>query len=639
MKSSSKSIWNLFLNASVTAAALIAGSAVAADHLVSVLVPSWTDDVIAVPQDGSAAVVASGADNRYSLRERGAASSTLSARRSSNAGFNSEELSRQFEGYVRQIATLRGFTTTLNDDVTPSSDLSSVAWWSRAVQASLRSNGSVPQTYAGLVDQALANSLQLGVFAELPAIRSTGIAEAEGRFKPEFFTEARYLNRNEPTTSIAQTRGSERQKETDLSAEFGVRSRLKTGAEVTVSQRLSNYSTNQIVYNPNKQAKSRTVVGVVQPLLRESGTTYNNSVGKIAELETTASLQEFSRQAESHLLEINRTYWTLYLARSVYAQQLKARDAVSDIVKRITSRVNVDGATLQANRAKAALADRESELVRAKSAISNAEARLKALINSPELNNVGSAAEIIPTDMPRFERSDLNEAQLVQDALTSRPEIQQSFIAYRTALLREGLAANESLPQLDLIAEGSFSGRDNNWKLGGSFGDGFNSSPGFQLGVRFAMPLGKDDRKARFDRRKLESNQQSLQVRAAVETVMLELEVSANEYGVAHREMVRRADGVKFAMEDQRVLRERWASGLSASAQSGTEGVVYLDQLLNAQERVTRAEREFSESEVTFQVASSNLSRARGKLLGDLGLKVAQVENDKGLPVFKLLKQ
>jgi outer membrane protein TolC len=620
--------------------ASVAGLALAVSPLtLAQVAPVWNDSVSApvfssVPQE----TVAAPAADTSALRVRGDGATGVFGRRNDHAGSNEENLSRNFENYVRQLAVARGFTTSLNDAATGNgTTAANVAWWASDVRTSVRSNGTSQQNYAGLVDQALANSLQIGVFSELPAIRSTGIDEAEGRFKPEFFTEARYADRNEPTTSIAQTRGSERLTETDLSTEFGIRSRLKTGAEVTVSQRFTDYGTNQVEYNPREQARSRTVVGVVQPLLRESGGTYNKSVRKIAELETTASLQEFSRQAESHLLEINRTYWTLYLARSVYLQQKKARDSVADIVGRITSREGVDSATLQVSRARASLAERDSQLIRAKSAISNAEARLKALINSPELNSLGTSAEIVPGDIPFVERASLDEAQLVQEALKNRPEIQQSFLAYRTALLREGMAANESLPQLDLIMEGSLAGRDTDWKFGGALGDGWGARPGYQVGVRLAVPLGHDDRKARYDRRKIESNQQSLQVRAAVETVMLELEVSANEYGVAHREMLRRADAVKFAMEDQRVIRERWAAGLS-TGQSGTDGVVYLDQLLNAQERVSRAEQEFSEAQATFQVANANLARARGLLLPNLGLKVAKVENERGLPVFKLVK-
>jgi outer membrane protein TolC len=638
MTSPFKSLRSVSFCASVATIALIHGTTAAAQIAVA---PVWNDDsaapVVFQAQDGNASTtIASGTD--VTLRGRGEDSRSLFDRRGDNAGFRTDELGKRFETYVRQIAAARGFTTSLNEKTSGEGAFAAnVAWWTSALRSSVRSNGSMPQSYSDLVGQALANSLQLGVFAELPAIRSTGVEEAKGRFKAEFFTEARYSDRNEPTTSIAQTRGSERLTDSDLSTEFGVRSRLKTGGELTVAQRFSDYSTNQVEYNPREQARSRTVVGLVQPLLRESGTVYNNSIQKIAELETTASLQEFSRQAESHLLEINRTYWTLYLARSIYLQQKKSRDAVADIVSRIASRENVDSATLQVSRARAALADRDSELVRAKSAISNSEARLKALINSPELNAVGSSAEIIPTDMPRYDMSDITEADLVQDALNLRPEIQQSFIAYRTALLREGMAANESLPQLDLVMEGSLSGRDADWKLGGAFGNGVDHKPGYQVGVRLAVPLGKDERKVRYERRQIESNQQSLQVRAAVETVMLELEVSANEYGVAHREMLRRADSVKFALEDQRVLRERWSAGISAG-QSGTDGLVYLDQLLNAQERVASAERQFSEAQVTYQVSSANLARARGKLLSDLGLKVAQVANEKGLPVYKLMK-
>jgi outer membrane protein TolC len=580
------------------------------------------------------------AQDQSQLRPRGEGGTSWSELRSDNAGFRSEDIAKKFEDYVKAIVAARNLNS-LAIEATAGADTSSLmsmSWWARPLQGALTSGAAQPQSLTALMDSAVTNSVQLNVFAELPAIRSTGIDEAQGRYQAEFFTEARYRNSNDPTTSLAQTRGSDRLRETDTSLEFGVRTRTRTGAELTIAQRFSDLYSNQIDYNPREQARSRTTLGVVQPLLRESGTQYNNSVERIAELETAAAEQEFARQAESHLLEISRSYWTLYLARAVLLQQQKSADAVTEIVERIQNRKGLDTAPLQLSRARAVLAERNAELVRARNAVRNAEARVKALINAPELTAAG-APELVPGDIPGADFVPAQMAGLVQDAIANRPELRQAFTGYRTALLREGMAANEALPQLDLILEGSMSGGDGDWRWGGAFGDQWEEGAGYQVGVRFAVPLGKDERRARLDRRKIESHQQRLQVQSAIETVLLELEVSGNEYVVAHREMLRRMESLRFANDDQRILRERWQAGLAAATSTATDGIVYLDQLLSSQERVSRAERELVEAQATFQVAASNLSRARGTLLRDLGYKIVKERSqDTNLPVYRLVK-
>ena len=70
----------------------------------------------------------------------------------------------------------------------------------------------------------------------------------------------------------------------------------------------------------------------------------------------------------------------------------------------------------------------------------------------------------------------------------------------------------------------------------------------------------------------------------------------------------------------------------------GNEGVLYLDQLLGAQDRVTGAELEYAEAQATAMVAAANLSRARGTLLADLGYDIAR--DDAGgrlLPTYRLV--
>ena len=508
--------------------------------------------------------------------------------------------------------------------------IAALSWWAATP-------GGTPLKLADLLDRTIASSFQIGVFSELPAIRQTSVDEARGRYAPEVFAEGRYDRRNEPTTSLAQTRGAVRLDEKDTQFEFGVRERLHTGAQVTLSERLSNVDTNLIDYIPPRQARSRTVLGITQPLLREGGTAYNSAITRIARLETDVAASEFARQAESHLLEVVRSYWTLYLARAALAQQQRAADAVDALVDRIAKRASFDGLALQQSRAKSVAAERRAGLVRSASAVRNAESRLRALVNAPGMGGALAVGEVPVTVFhpagPRL---------LATTALASRPEIKQGLLAYRSALLREGMAANEKLPQLDLIGEVSINGRRGNFDFGGGFSDATNAPVSYSGGLRLSIPLGDDERKARYARRRIESNQSALQLRATVETVLLESTVAENEYTVAYAEMMRRAEALQFARDDQRILQDRYTSGIGGGGAQGgglTDGLVYLDRLLDAQTRVAGIERELVEAQATFQVAGSAVARARGTLLADLGYVVAASRGSDGLPRFALVSR
>ena len=149
------------------------------------------------------------------------------------------------------------------------------------------------------------------------------------------------------------------------------------------------------------------------------------------------------------------------------------------------------------------------------------------------------------------------------------------------------------------------------------------------------MPLGKDERRARYDRRRIETMQQALQARATIDTVILELEVSTNSSPpTTSWSGAARHCGWRPPIK----ARSRRAGNRALPGGGGNEGVLYLDQLLGAQDRVTGAELEYAEAQATAMVAAANLSRARGTLLADLGYDIAR--DDAGgrlLPTYRLV--
>jgi outer membrane protein TolC len=494
------------------------------------------------------------------------------------------------------------------------------AWWVDA--ATSADAGGKGMALADLIEAAARSSFQIGNFGTLPAIRETAGDEARGRFAPEVFAEARRSERDEPTSALSQTGGDSRLREEENVGEIGLRAKHVAGGEVTVSQRFSNLRSNIITYDPEFQARSRSTLGLVQPLMRGAGQPYGLAPERIADLESEAARNEFRRQAESHLLEVIRSYWVLYLARSNLAQEQRAAQAVGDLAGRLQSRGAMDAQPLQVSRARAVAAERSAGLVRAENAVRNAEAKLRALVNDPLLTDAG-APRLVPSDRPDRPRGPGDLRALVDSAMANRPEVRSAFLGYRSALLREGMAANERLPQLDMVLEGSTNGGNQGGYVFPSAEDGFRSRPSYTAGLRLSVPLGKDERDARHDRRRIETVQQALQARTTVDTVILELEVSANELATASNELTRRQEALRLANDDLKLATERWKAGLGTGA-GGSDGVFYLDLLLSGQDRVTRAELDYAEAQATAMVAVANLARARGTLLADLGYSIGR---------------
>ena len=548
-----------------------------------------------------------------------------------------DQEARDFEQFVSNAVARRGIAQP-PVLAAMAGNASSLAWWEPAVTTAPA--GSKAFGLYDLVDRASRTSLQINSFGTLPAIRDTAVEEAAGRYAPEFFAEGRHDYRNDPTTALSQTAGDPRQRDTEYVLEAGGRTRLRTGAEVTLSQRFSRLDSNIITYNPKRQSRARTSLSVVQPLLRGAGVAYGNATERVAENEAETARDEFRRQAESHLLEVIRAYWVLYLARSNLVQEQRGSGEVNALADRLAGREAVDALPLQISRARAVSATRAAGLVRADNAVRNAEARLKALINDPIITDAGAPA-IVPADRPRLERTEVDARKLVETAMQNRPEIHSAFLGYRSALLREGMAWNERMPQLDLVLEGSLNGGADGEFISAPLNDAFDNRASYTAGVRFSVPIGPDERDARHKRRRIETVQQALQARTTVETVLLELEVSANEMATAQNELAERAEALSHAAADLKVVDNRWQAGVNAG-NGASDGVFYLDQLLTGQDRLMRAELDFAEAQATLMVARANLSRAQGTLLRDLGYEIVQdgdsFTGKQALPRYRLAR-
>ncbi len=378
---------------------------------------------------------------------------------------------------------------------------------------------------------------------------------------------------------------------------------------------------------------------MVQPLLRGAGTGYNTAILEIARIDSEASREEFLRQASFHLMEVTRAYWNLYLTRVGYLQDRRLTAATEQLVSRAEARAGLDTPGEVMLRARSALNERRSGLIRTKAAIRNAEDRLKTLVNDPDL--LRGSLEVVLSDLPTAYPQRARIVPAAEAALRHRPEVNEAFLRWRAAAVRSGIAQNETLPQLDAIAEVATAGLREGGETGEAIGDQFDSDLSFTLGLRFETPIGKSERDARELRRRLELRSQGNQVKVVIETVLLEVKVSVREVETGYRDLVSKHETLVATREDARILQERWDGGIGQDgangANGGLAGVTYLNLLLDAQVRQNAAERNYAAAQATYAVSQANLERVKGTLLSYRGLETQETEEDEhGLPVLEL---
>jgi outer membrane protein TolC len=508
-------------------------------------------------------------------------------------------------------------------------------WWLRGQASTIgNSNRARPVTLEDLYVRAIKNSTQIRVFSDLPLIRETGIREAKGAFDTNAFVAGQFGRRNEPVGSTLTTGGASRFKQDEWEFEAGVRKKVISGAEVVLSQKLFRTDNNSTFFVPNPQSRATLELSVVQPLLKGAGVGYNRSIIEIAKIDSEVAMAEFMRQSESHMLEIARTYWALYAARVTYLQRLRLLDETAKLADEVKAREKIDAQGAQIFRAQSAVAERKADLIRAEAAIRNAQDRLKALTSDPELI-ADASVELIPRDRLVLDGEPVDARAAAHTALRTRPEINQAFMQLRAATIRENMSRNELLPELNLVLNGSLNGLDNG-EYGGAWSNEYNAgAPGWGIGFVFSFPLENNIARARHERRQLETRQQINQVKTTVDTVLLEVKVSAREVATSYREALAKYAAVLAYKEDIATLTARRSiQPFNAQASQVTD---YIDRMLDAQDRRAIAEEDFIRSAANYQVSLVNLQRAKGKLLHYENVNVVR-DRDGHLPLLHLQK-
>ncbi len=509
-------------------------------------------------------------------------------------------------------------------------------WWQQKVKE--RINTAVPEVetdISSLFVKALASSSQIKVFADLPLIRKTSIQEAEGPFDFRVFAEGRLNDLDEPVGDDLKTGGPLRYEENSKNLQYGIRKKFLTGTDVELKQNIGDMDTNSTYFNPEDQARAGTYLTISQPLLKRFGISYNRTPIDLASIDHAIAGEELRRDVESHLLEISRAYWGLYLERALLVQKVRLAKRTSKYLARMQQRAKVDVEPSLLARARSLVSSHELAALQAEYAMLNAQARIRALVNDPELLNA-KGLEMVTRQLPADRMVEVSFDHALQTSLDKRPEVAQAIRQIQSAYLRLERSENELLPDLDLFFQTYVKGLDGDYRYGSAWDNQFDEGgPSYVAGLRFEYPLGNNGAEARNLRKRLEIRQLLHQLDTTVENVLLETRVSYRELVKNYRSMVQAYQIMQADDQEVKALLSRVDYLLANNKPYGE--VLY--QLMDASERLTDSEELFAKSELSYNYSLYNLYRSMGILVENNRVVFTEENPDDDLPLLHVRKQ
>ncbi len=458
--------------------------------------------------------------------------------------------------------------------------------------------GEIHLSLQDVVQRTLANSFAIDVTSYNPAIETTRVVEAEAAFDAMFFTSLRKNIVDQPTGSTLASSYLD-----FFDSRFGVRKVLPTGATVSASYGWQRTETNNQFQQINPEYFNDLVLEARQPLLRNFGLDYNRSLIVVAKNNRQISDQAFARQVRDIIRDVEALYWRLVQARRemvITARLLAEFELIHD---QLEARQTFDITPVQLSATRANLENRRADLIRVRAVLFDAEDRLVAAINDPEIN-LAEHSEIVPTDFPTYEPMIVDRMSAAQTALNHREEIREQELRVTNAKVFSGRTKLEQLPRLDLTLQYTVDG------LESSADDAFDqltqhNYTEYLIGVELEFPIGNRAPRAAHRRAQLEHRQAVAQLKSVFEQVLLDVNLTARDLSTAYDQIL--PAFISAESREKEVL--------SVVQRAERKDLNTLNSELAARNGLADARRSIIRAIVDYNIAIIDLERAKGTLL------------------------
>ena len=414
----------------------------------------------------------------------------------------------------------------------------------------------------------------------------------------------------------------------DYNMQFNVGQQLPMGFRYDVAYTAGRNKSNSILNSLNPSWNNNLGAAFTFPILQGRGEEATARQLLLARQNVSVTEETFRGQVETILLQVEQAYWELVFAERTLSVQEQSLQLAEEQLERTQAQVEVGMvAPVQETQARAALAQRQSDLIVARNSVETAADQLKSLLRAEALPD-GWDTKIETTDEPDvvLDTVDLNEALRV--AMDRRPELAQARATIAARAIETEATRNDMLPQLDLVASVTFNGiggdlivRDG--FLGppievipGGYGDAISQLftfdyPTWRVGFNFAMPVKNRTAKANYARATLAEDQASQDMERIRQQAILEVRTEARNVEAAAELITATQLARELAQEQLQIEQDRFEVGMSTNF-----------EVLQFQDQLVRAAMAEVRSAIDYRIVLARLARAIGILPDRYGISI-----------------
>ncbi len=394
--------------------------------------------------------------------------------------------------------------------------------------------------------------------------------------------------------------------------EFGIRNKLPTGGEISISYKASRKTNNLISRTIPFDTEYTTLLNLTlkQPLLRNAGRSVTETDRRVAELEYQIALQQLTQQALKSGIDGLSLYWQLHRAQETAALRKEAMANAEALL--------VDaGARMEAGKVPASavlelqgvILNRQADLARSQQALREAQSKLATALNMAwnDSNPIGTAAQenrnepALPMDTPALDA-----------ALRMWSPYQVALLKQQQAQTRLNFAQNQMHPLVDLVMSYGGTGYSNLPQDARKYA-GAATYPDWYVGLNFELPLNGNQK----------AQQQYLAQSARL--TQAELEIMAIQNSFANDLTVRLSDlrnarTVLKSSHEEVKLRQTILDNEHQRIKLGSGS---LGTLIQRQVDLTESKQRLLENRVRFELAMATWQYTQGSLLTDNHIQVS----------------
>ncbi|HVS00423.1 MAG TPA: TolC family protein, partial [Thermoanaerobaculia bacterium] len=390
---------------------------------------------------------------------------------------------------------------------------------------------------------------------------------------------------------------------------FGLSQNIPLGGNLDFSVGSSRKGSNSSDQTAPTVYGAGTTFTFTQPLLRRFGRLVTEQPILTAYNTSRIAGTEFELLVTSTVQQVTTAYWNLVGAR----QQLIVAEQSLALAKELheRNRIQVDVGTLaplELVQSEAAIATREEDIIRAGSAVGDAEDVLRRLLNLPAGDLWNKTIE--PTTAPETEAPAIDTEESIRTALASRAEIRSQSLSLAQAELDAKVAKALVKPGLDLKVSNTLGGgattlRDAIDQVTGA------DLPGWSASLVFSVPVQNRSALAKSASAKLEVAKSEVQLDQQKLVVSTEVRQAVRAVQTAEKQIEAARKAREFQEKNLDAQKKRYENGMSTSF-----------EITRVQDDLTQARSSEVSATIAYRTALIEYYRTIGKLLENQGVKI-----------------